>query len=300
MMSGTEGIYYYDATRLADKGDQVHSQVISKGQVTIPEGTERQLLIEVFFDPQLYDIELLFESKEASEVRAHMYSGKSNVDVSQFKGAKRIFVEAEPGVYSLSIVAKLPGLTDSTRQYAAKYIEFQLYALAATTIPSRITRPASLNYFGLLGPQGKGFGQFVYHLPEVILDAREFIDLEFNLTGHNGVIGPGGTAIDIQATELDGRGDQLDIAFREITVEETLDKDGKPVAANFVEKHPHASKHQDGWEDGISYEALEASDLKTNTLYRVRLGNRDPAEMTVSSLKVVITERFASEKEAPG
>lgn len=51
MMSGTEGIYYYDAARLADKGDQVHSQVLSKGQVTIPEGTERQILIEVFYDP---------------------------------------------------------------------------------------------------------------------------------------------------------------------------------------------------------------------------------------------------------
>lgn len=53
-----------------------------------------------------------------------MYSGKSNVEVSQFKGAKRVFVEAEPGVYSLSIVAKLPGMTDSTRKFAAKYIEF--------------------------------------------------------------------------------------------------------------------------------------------------------------------------------
>lgn len=82
-------------------------------------------------------------------------------------------------------------------------------------------------------------------------------------------------------------------------MEETLDKQGQP-AANFVEKHPHASKYQDGWEDGISYESLEASDLKANTLYRVRLGNRDPAEMTTSSLKLVITERFASDKETPG
>lgn len=80
----------------------------------IPKGTERQMLLEVYFDPQFYDIELLIESREASEVRAHLYSGRPNSDITMYKGAKRVFVEAEPGDYTFKIVAKLPGAAQDT------------------------------------------------------------------------------------------------------------------------------------------------------------------------------------------
>lgn len=72
------------------------------------------MLLEVYFDPQFYDIELLIESREASEVRAHLYSGRPNSDITMYKGAKRVFVEAEPGDYTFKIVAKLPGAAKDT------------------------------------------------------------------------------------------------------------------------------------------------------------------------------------------
>jgi hypothetical protein len=174
-------------------------------------------LVEVFFDPQFYDVELLLVAEGANQVRSHVYSGGPPIDMTQYKGAKRVFVEAEPGEYRLQLVLKLPGLSADTREFAPSYVECQLYAIAAPEIPSRIIRPASLNYFGLLGPPGRaqGFGQFVYHLPEVILDAREFIDLEFNLTGAN-LKEQGGPSVDVQAIETDGHGDQLDISLREL------------------------------------------------------------------------------------
>jgi hypothetical protein len=124
-----------------------------------------------------------------------------------------VFIEAEPGEYKLHIITKLPNNSQETRRLDIKYVEFQLYAISAEIIPSRILRPASLNYFGLLGPEGKNFGQLSYVIEEVILDAREFIDLEFNLSiGNSGYE----AAIDVQAIEMDNKGDQLDVSLREI------------------------------------------------------------------------------------
>lgn len=243
-----------------------------------------------------YDLELLFESKETSEVRAHIYSGRTTVDITRYKGAKRVFVEAEPGEYKFSVVAKLPHLSEATKPFAPKYVEFQLYAISAEAIPSRILRPDSLNYYGLLGPNGKGFGQFTYQLDEVILDAREFIDLTFNLSSSDSGFA---ASIDVQAIETDNKGDQLDISLREFSKgnEQEVDGEHEGPAANYVEKHPQASKYQDGWEDGVAYEALSSSDIRANSVYRVRLGNRDPAELARCALKVVVTEHFESEKQ---
>jgi hypothetical protein len=58
-------------------------------------------MIEVFFDPQFYEMELLLMAKEESEVRSQLYKARSNVDLSHYKGAKRVFVEAEPGEYTI-------------------------------------------------------------------------------------------------------------------------------------------------------------------------------------------------------
>ena len=145
-------------------------------------------MVEVYYDPQFYDIELLIESKEASETRAARYSGRTTTDITRFKGAKRVFVEAEPGEYKLHIVTKLPRVSAETRKLNIMYFEFQLYAISAEIIPSRVLRPSSLNYFGLLGPLGKDFGQLSFVLEEVMLGAREFIDLEFRLSlGESGI-----------------------------------------------------------------------------------------------------------------
>ena len=299
MLSGTEAIYTYPVDRVDRAGSEsAQSRTLTSGHFVIPEGTERQILIEVFFDPQFYDVELLFESREASEVRAHLYAGRTDTDVTQFKGAKRVMVEAEPGEYKLSIIAKLPGLSAEagTRELHPQYVELQLYALAAAALPSRLLRPASMNYFGLLGPTGQNFGQFTYHIPEVLLAPREFLDLEFNLTG-KALHDEGAPSVDVQAIETDGAGDQLDISLREITPGQPAAAGEEGQAVNFVEKHPHASEYQDAWADGVAYESLVSSDIHVGAVYRVRLGNRDPAAPARCSLKVVVTEGFDSEKQ---
>ena len=90
----------------------------------MPAGTERQVLIEVYYESYFYDLELLIESRDASEVRAHRYSKGSSTDISKYKGAKRVFVETEPGDYTFKVIAKLPGTTKEAESLTPKYYEF--------------------------------------------------------------------------------------------------------------------------------------------------------------------------------
>ena len=108
---------------------KAQSKILTRRDFTVQEGAERQMLLEIYYDPQFYDLELLVESRDASEVRAHMYQAQSNTDISKYKGAKRIQAEIEPGDYTFKVVAKLPGATRETKQLELKYFEFQLYVI---------------------------------------------------------------------------------------------------------------------------------------------------------------------------
>ena len=86
-----------------------------------------------------------------------------------------------------------------------------------------VLRPSSLNFFGMIGPTGKDFGQFTYHLDEVILSPREYIDIEFNFTG---VETKGNKPnMDVQAIEQDGHGNQLDLSLRNLKEPEYTDEE---------------------------------------------------------------------------
>lgn len=202
------------------------------------------------------------------------------------------------------MLAKYPAISSETQEFTVKYVECQLYAIAASTIPSPALRPSSLNYYGLLGPEGKDFGQVTYHLSEVLLAPREFIDLMFNISSPS-LNSEGAPAVDVQAIESDGLGDQLDISLREID-EGHRDPPKKNAdgtvniedlfAINIVEKHPTQARFKDDWEDGIAFESLASSDIKTNSLHRIRLANRDPSQVARCQFKVIITEHAQSDK----
>ena len=108
---------------------KAQSKVLTQRDFTIQEGAERQVLLEIYYDPQFYDLELLVESRDASQVRAHMYQAQSNTDISKYKGAKRIQAEIEPGDYTFKVIVKLPGASRDTKQLELKYFEFQLYVI---------------------------------------------------------------------------------------------------------------------------------------------------------------------------
>ena len=68
--------------------------------------------MEIFYDPMFYTLELLVESRDAVEQadgRASRWSHKSKVDVTNYKGSKKVLAQLEPGDYTIMIVAKLPG-----------------------------------------------------------------------------------------------------------------------------------------------------------------------------------------------
>ena len=102
---------------------------ITQRDFTVQEGAQRQALLEIYYDPQFYDLELLVESRDAGEVRSHIYKAQSNIDISKYKGAKRVSVEIEPGDYTFKVIAKVPGAARETRNLKLKYFEFQLYVV---------------------------------------------------------------------------------------------------------------------------------------------------------------------------
>ena len=81
-----------------------------------------QLFIEIFYEPYLQDLELFIMSDEADLVRAHINRGMPKVDWSLYKGAKKIFIEVEPGEYELKVIQKLPGLTPEMMMYQPKCV----------------------------------------------------------------------------------------------------------------------------------------------------------------------------------
>lgn len=105
--------------------------------------------------------------------------------------------------------------------------------------------------------------------------------------------------MDVQAIEMDGEGEQLDISLTELPKaagEEATGDAGPASKVQPQEKHPRSSRYQDDWEDGVTYEALLSTDLHKNTRYRMRLLNRDAAMTARASLKLVVTERYEGSK----
>ena len=77
------------------------------------------MILEIFYDAQFYDLELLIESRDASEVRSSGSAGSFGRDASKYKGSKRVHAEFEPGDYTIKVVARLPGT--ETKDLELKY-----------------------------------------------------------------------------------------------------------------------------------------------------------------------------------
>ena len=60
-----------------------------------------ELFAEVFYEPYLYDLQLFLKDEEAGLVRDHIFKAMPNVDWSEYKGAKQLFLLLEPGEYNL-------------------------------------------------------------------------------------------------------------------------------------------------------------------------------------------------------
>ena len=109
------------------------------------------------------------------------------------------------------IIAKMPGSTSQLD--IVQYVEFQLFFTAAASLPIQAQRPVSLNYFGLLGPTGENFGQYVQALHGLNLGPEEEISFEFILSGAKN----DQPHMDIQALEADGSQGSLDLRIEDIS-----------------------------------------------------------------------------------
>jgi hypothetical protein len=56
-----------------------------------------------------------------------------------------------------------------------------LFAVAGERKHHMQIRPTTLNYLGMLGPEGKDFGSFVHIMKDVNIDGSEKVELSFML-----------------------------------------------------------------------------------------------------------------------
>lgn len=90
---------YTTTSNLADSQEATNSIVTAKRFVVTQ---KMQFLAEVYYDPyQLYDLELSLFSVKFEQL------GNKHLDMTLYKGAKRLFVELDPGAYELKISRKV-------------------------------------------------------------------------------------------------------------------------------------------------------------------------------------------------
>jgi hypothetical protein len=89
----------------------------------------------------------------------------------------------EAGDYTFKIISRLPGTNEYTEEFVPRYFEFQMFAVAGERKHHMQIRPTTLNYYGMLGPEGKDFGSFVHIMRDVDIDGSEEVELNFMLQG---------------------------------------------------------------------------------------------------------------------
>lgn len=81
--------------------------------------------MEIFFEPQFYDLELLVTSRDASETKSPNRGRRASApDITMYKGAKVIHTDLEPGDYTFQIISRLPGTDRSTEDFVPRYYQF--------------------------------------------------------------------------------------------------------------------------------------------------------------------------------
>jgi hypothetical protein len=156
--------------------------------------------MEIYYDPYFYSLELLIESAENSEGQ------RSSFEMEHYKSSKSVKVELEEGRYTVKILAKHPaGHNHIPDDFIVKYYEFQLYMAVARRLKETDEYPEDLNMFGLLGPEGKDFGQCVYYVPSIDFGPSEGVTFEYDLRVD--------AVTDVQAVDERGHGDLLKVSL---------------------------------------------------------------------------------------
>jgi hypothetical protein len=82
---------------------------LTEQDFTIQEGEPHHIHIEIFYDPQFYDLELLIQSRDATETKKSTSSRSSAPEITHYKGSKIVSSNLEAGDYTFKIISRLPG-----------------------------------------------------------------------------------------------------------------------------------------------------------------------------------------------
>lgn len=244
------------------------SDVIFRHEFSITKGVTRQVYLELFFDPHFYSLEVLIENQDAYKTN---YDHK-NVEMEHYKGSKSIKTEFSEGTYTFMIIAKHPAGHDHIPdEFKVRYYEFQLYMAVARSLLECDEYPSRLNLFGLLGPEGKSFGQAIFYLPSIDFPPQATLVFEYKLNTK--------AVVDVQCVDEQGHGELLHIEFKEEG--KTLEEAKKEVAAA-----------RDQQEDSVSYAAARVeSNSNQGRKASIKLRNLDKSrEVRDASIKIIITE----------
>ena len=193
------------------------------------------MFLEIYYDPQFYVLELLIENKDS-----HAFSNRQPVDLSLYKGQKKIRADFEEGDYVLKIVAKHATGQQSEAHFNVKYYQYQLYMVVSDQIKALDQFPETLNMLGMLGPTGKGYGQFIYLIPDIDFGPGQRLELMYE---HKGTI-------DAQVVDERGHGNLLSVAIVDDVKQESNKKNAikKNLGVTFIDEE----------EDFVSFESINA------------------------------------------
>lgn len=137
------------------------------------------MFLELYYDTQFYVLEVLIEN-----IGPQIAPGTpASLDLTKYKGSKSITANFEEGEYVLKIIGKHASNHQSEAHWHVKYFEFQIYMVVADEVLNFDRYPNSLNLLGMLNPTGKGYGQFIYLVPDLDLQPSSTLVLYFNHSG---------------------------------------------------------------------------------------------------------------------
>jgi len=191
-----------------------------------------QLFAEIFYDPYLLcDLELAIYSKDVQNVRSHLgqKDRPKQIDWSLYKSSKSVFVGLEPGEYEFALVYKNAGAANGSASLVPKIqsVQYQLQLILAKQIDRQQIIPASLNYFGLLGPTGENFGQMIYFCQDCVIEEAFYKTIEFEIS--DALSSTKDINFDVVVTSEDN---SVDVKFEEVPSSSGPEK--RMLGANYV------------------------------------------------------------------
>ena len=191
----------------------------------------------------------------------------------------------------MKIVHKLQPINDvDLVAFLPNCVQFQLEVVYDKYVDRQQSVPASLNYFGLLGPTGSNFGEMVYHCKDCILEHIMYKTIEFQVQdalvdiNFNAMVESPNDAVEVKFEEVPAS-DKRDVAKAE-------DYESAFLLGRMKGKQTGMKSIVNKGKGEEKEESLYQQGLKSGTKYRVVILNTaDAVDRVTFTLRLELIEQ---------